>query len=503
MSLSDTLTRLVGIGLVGSIGVGCAASDADGKAGRGGSGAGSTSTGSGGSTGGGTTGTGGAGGSGATSIGSGGSLNPSDAATGGLNCKNLQCFQNNCKLGGCKVPACPSSGTTSISGSVYDPAGINPLYNVIVYVPNATVEEIPTGATCDSCGKVSGEPITSTLTNSKGEFKLDNVPVADDVPIVIQVGKWRRQFTIPKPANCADTRLTDRNQTRMPRNKSEGHLPRIALTTGGADALECLLRKIGISESEMTPETGTGRLNFFVGDGGTPKYAAALNGGAPFTPATTFWGSLNTLKQYDIVLLSCEGKDTAMQTNKSAAALQAMQDYTSAGGRVFASHWHNYWLEKGPPPFPTVALFEHHPDLPNPFTAAIDMTFPKGLALAEWMVAVGSGAPFGQLIITEGKHTINRQVDGISQRWVYSASPVSTQYLSLNTPVGVPEDKQCGRIVLSDIHVSSLDKSLPNLAYPEGCTTTSMSDQEKALEFMLFDLSACVIPDTKPPMPPK
>src|SRR6185503_6782297 len=101
------------------------------------------------------------------------------------------------------------------------------------------------------------------------------------------------------------------------------------------------------------------------------------------------------------------------------------------------------------------------------------------------------------------KHTVNRQVDGISQRWVYSASPVSTQYLSLNTPVGMPEDKQCGRIVFSDIHVSALDKSLPNLAYPEGCTTTAMSDQEKALEFMLFDLSACVIPDTKPPMPPK
>jgi hypothetical protein len=262
-----------------------------------------------------------------------------------------------------------------------------------------------------------------------------------------------------------------------------------------------LLRKIGIAESEMTPETGQGRVNFYAGEKGTPKYNASLNGGAPFTPAPTFWSSLNSLKSYDIVLLSCEGIETS--TNKSPAALQAMQDYTSVGGRVFASHWHNYWLEFGPAPFPTVAVFSHQPDLANPFTASIDTTFTKGMALADWLVNVGSKAPHGQLIITEGKHTVNRATENIAQRWVYSSLPVSTQYLSLNTPVNVPEEKQCGRIVLSDIHVSSQDESTPLTAFPDGCKTTTMTDQEKALEFMLFDLSACVIKDTKPPMPPK
>jgi len=495
MSLGHPLTCLVAVGMLSAVGILGCASDTGSTTGRtGGSGA---------STGG---GSGGAGGAGATGGSTGGNIGvggtgivPTDAATGGLNCKNLQCFQNNCKLAGCKETAC-ASGTTSISGVVYDPAGINPLYNVIVYVPNTTPEAIPTGASCDACGKVSGEPVTSALTNAKGEFLLENVPVTDDVPIVIQVGKWRRQFTIPKPARCTDTKLTDRNQTRMPRNKMEGHLPRIALTTGGADALECLMRKIGISESEMTPEAGTGRLNFYAAEGGAAKYNATLNGGAAFSPAPPFWSSANSLKQYDIVLLSCEG--TEKPTNKSAAALQAMQDYANAGGRVFASHWHNYWLEFGPQPFPTVALFQHQPDLPNPFTATIDRSFPKGQAMAEWLVNVGSTAPLGSLIITEGKHTVNRQMDGISQRWVYATSPVSVQYLSFNTPLNVAEDKQCGRVVFSDIHVSSQDTST-GTAYPDGCKTTMMTDQEKALEFMLFDLSACVTPDSKPPIPPK
>ena len=38
--------------------------------------------------------------------------------------------------------------------------------------------------------------------------------------------------------------------------------------------------------------------------------------------------------------------------------------------------------DRGPAPFPTVALFLHQPALPNPFSAAIDTTFPKGQALA-------------------------------------------------------------------------------------------------------------------------
>ena len=495
MSLHRTSSRWVAIGFA-CILSGCSAQDESKFSGR------ATGSGGGGGNGNGTST--GSGGTGVGPIGTGGTvggIGTNDAgADAALPCTNLQCYQNNCKAGACKVGPCSNGGTTSVSGTIYDPSGTLPLYNVIVYVPNAGLAPISTGATCEKCGTVSGDPIASTLTDTKGNFKLDNVPVTSDIPLVIQVGKWRRQITIPSVASCADTPLTNKDQTRLPKSMAEGHLPRMALTTGGADALECLLRKIGIADSEFTPEGGPGRVNFYTGTNGAPRYNGTMNGGAMFTNATTLWNTAANLKAYDLVLLSCEG--TENPTNKTVAARQAMQEYANVGGRVFASHWHNYWLEFGPAPFPTVGTWNHQGDPPNPFTAEIDQTFPKGKAMAEWLVNVGSAAPLGQLIIREGKHTLDATNAAVAQRWVYSNNPLSTQYLSFNTPMGVPEEMQCGRVVFSDIHVSSGDTSTRTTQYPDGCTTSGLTDQEKALVFMLFDLSSCVVGDKKPPVPP-
>jgi hypothetical protein len=430
-------------------------------------------------------------------------------------CTGLQCQQSTCTAGNCAVPACPNGGRTTVSGTVFDPAGKVPLYGITVYVPNKELKPFTDGPSCDPCDKatgtslLSGDPVTFTKSDVKGNFKLGatgaDVPAGDNIPLVIQVGKWQRKVTLDHVVACQDNPITNADLTRLPRNQSEGHIPRIALTTGEKDAMECLLRKIGISDAEFTPETGTGRVNLYAGGGGTAAYATTLNAGAPFTPVNPWWDSLDNLKKYDIVLHSCEGGQGSYNGNnppksaKSPAAVKALQDFADAGGRVFASHWHAYWFEKGTPAFQSIATFNHQGVLPNPYTATIDQSFAQGQALASWMVNVmGSPPPGGTVSLAQDANPLLLQAatgGNVSQRWIYAAdkNPQTTQYLSATTPV---PGGTCGRVVLSDIHVSSggAMSDMPNTPFPMGCITTDLTPQEKVIEFMLFDIASCVQP---------
>jgi hypothetical protein len=430
-------------------------------------------------------------------------------------CVNLQCQQTGCMAsttGTCTVPACPGGADTTVTGTIYDPAGKVPLYNIVVYVPNGPLDPISDGvvapggvdavkcARCDSA--LSGQPVTATLTDAKGQFTLKNVPVGANIPLVIQIGKWRREVKIPNVTACSTTAFADKTLTRLPRDKSEGHIPKIALTTGGADALECLLRKIGIADSEFTPETGDGRVNFYGGVRGSAGYDPGVNAGALFTAVEPWWDSLDNLKKYDMIIHSCEG--TEKPTNKSPAATKALMDYADIGGRVFASHWHNYWFEFGPPPFMSTGVFLHRMDPPDPLIAAIDISFPKGLALSEWLFNVG-GSPMGMgtLVINQGKKTLQSVNMPAAQRWIYSTAEDSVQYFTANTPVSAPADQLCGRVVFSDIHVSA-PGGFKHGPFPSQCAVVpvDVTPQELALEFMLFDLSSCIQEEKVPPIIP-
>jgi hypothetical protein len=420
-----------------------------------------------------------------------------------------------CKGLACQQVACGGNVTTTVSGVVNAPNGTLPLYNAIVFVPNAKLDPLAEGASCDHCGSVSGDPLVATLTDANGKFVLKNVPVGKDIPLVVQVGKWRREITLPSVAKCVDNPITDHNLTRLPKNQAEGHIPRIAITTGWCDQLACLLPKLGLDASEFTANTGSGRLHLYRGAANPASKPVPAPAPAGTPDATTLWADEKSLSKYDMVMLSCECGEH--QETKPAAAKQAMYDYSSAGGRVFASHFHYVWGNQGA--LASTAQWIGAPNNPeNPAGPyLVDTTFPKGKGLAEWLVNVGATTKPGEIPISQPREDVGKVV-APTQRWVYRKRwavqnvipdpiiPESAMYMSVNTPVGKPVDNQCGKFVFADMHLYGGDvqtpgSALPDDNYPASCSKT-LTPEEKALAFLFFDLSSCIQDETKAPSAP-
>jgi hypothetical protein len=434
---------------------------------------------------------------------------PNAGACGGAGVANVCPGTTTCQGLACQVglDACAAGSPTRLSGTVYDPAGTLPLYNVSVYVPNAPLDPIRDGVSCETCDTtLSGAPIATALSGVDGRFVLDGVPSGRNIPLVLQVGRWRRQVTIPALAPCVNNALDDVNLTRLPRNRNEGHIPHIAVATGGSDALECLLRRVGIDDSEFTTDAGDGRVHLYYGRKGTQSFQA---GGPQFGTAVSLWSNLAKLESYDMVVLSCEG---GQQPDEKAPYIDNIEAYLDAGGRTFLSHLHYYWLRMGTPGLRGTAVYNDPGSDLAPTVAAINQTFPKGQALAQWLIAVNASTVLGQLSVEGAQQSVARVIPP-TQSWITLPQfDDVVEYMTFNTPLAAAPAQQCGRAVLTDIHIQAKiagpngdeggDDSDTGKPFPSGCAATPSSPQAKALEFMLFDLSACVLPDDARPVPP-
>ena len=466
--------------------------------------------------------------SGATGAGGLGTINTSDSGLGTMG----PCAEDGWI---CRIDACDGQPKTSVRAKIYDPAGKVPLYNVAVYVPNAPLAEIATGPVCETCATpVSGKPVASALTDAHGEFLMQDVPVGVGVPLVIQIGKWRRLIQMPEVKACQENAFSDPQLFRLPKNQAEGHLPKIALTTGEADSLECLLRRIGVSDSEFTNPDGPGRINLYNDDlndsnSADPATSSYARGGT-FPLVSQLFASNESLAQYDITLMSCQGSESAGRA-KTTAHKQVLKTFLDNGGRAFLEHYHYSWLRGGvivgnmvtmpsaegatidyqrkytQTPFPPIAVWQSPVD---PFayapggdsTYSIDTSFFKGSDMADWLVNVGASTTRGSISLIDVRQPATSVLPDVAQRWIW-ADTLGTPYLSANTPIekAATPDQQCGRLVHTGIHVAKVtnDQVAP---FPNGCRPGDLSPQEKAMEFLLFDLSSCVISDKTKNKPP-
>jgi hypothetical protein len=386
----------------------------------------------------------------------------------------------------CQQTMCTGNATTSITGTVYAPNGTDPLPNVTVYIPNDVVQPFTPGVSCPVVGAPpSGSPLVGTTTDVNGNFTLVDVPVGSNIPLVIVSGRWRRQFVVPSTTACVNNPLPA-GFTVMPQNQSQGDIPKIAIATGSVDQVECVLLKMGISQSEFTDPSGVGRINLF-GGGGAGGSGAVIDAGT--TSQASLMGSYPALSNYDVVMLPCEGADYL----KPAQELANLINFANAGGRVYASHYSYSWMYQNPP-FNTVVNWTPNQGDPPDGDAAVNTNFTAGQTLSTWLQEVGASTTPGQIALD----TLRVDQTGViapTQSWLTLdngfgnvVSPVM-QFV-FDTPIAAAGSgvNQCGRVLYNEYHVEN-GSSSQNTVFPSECSGGAMTPQEKLLEYMLFELT--------------
>ena len=395
---------------------------------------------------------------------------------------------------------CPSGGTTSVTGSVFAPNGVDVLPGALVYVPNAALSTFQDGVTTPHCAcedDVSGSPLVSTVTAFDGTFTLNNMPVGASIPLVIQKGRWRRLYTIPNVAACTSTAIpaSGAQQLRMPQKEAEftpyDNIPLMGFVTGSVDALECVLRKVGIADSQFSDPTGTGRVRFYKGSGSAgSKYSKN-------TPSeTTLWGSAAAIDAYDIVYFACQGDDY----EKTAAQHKVVVDYADAGGRVFATHYSYVWLTNtadnatwSPTAQWTLAegFFNNDPGVGLINVASTD---PRPTLLAQWLQFIKASTtlrPDEREHAAAGLRGGQRAVAALDQRQRQGRPRERAAALHVRHAVGRRAGEPVRARPLLRLPRRGRDRRTAPPSRTE-CTSTTMTPQEKMLEFMIFDLGSCV-----------
>jgi hypothetical protein len=411
--------------------------------------------------------------------------------------------------------------TTTITGTVYDPAGALPLPNVYVYQPSGALTPLTdNGATpqCDTCESIMSPNYGVVYSAVDGTFTL---PVnisggTSNIRVVVQSGRWRREFTVPSVTACGNTALPA-GTARLPRNRAEGDIPKMAIARANQESLECLLVKMGVSTSEFAPYQATppaARIHLFRNNSGittTPAAPAML---------ANLVGNAATLNSYTAVFMPCGAGSDVTLGGTTGAQRANVASYADQGGHVFINHIPGgAFIEQqlaatGWPGTTTssVAPAANDPCGSPPCVAKTKLlTGTNGPnQLAAWMAlpTVGGTLTYGSPYykVDYAKNMIRAVNATTAIEWArglttnnWAATPAGdyTMVYSFETPVNAAT--KCGRVIYNDMHVSP-SRGTQGMAFPAACSSAPLTEDEKAFEYMIFALTACAV--GTPPVPP-
>ncbi|HWO08356.1 MAG TPA: hypothetical protein VNN80_02720, partial [Polyangiaceae bacterium] len=438
------------------------------------------------------------------------------------------------------VPRCDEGSPTRLEGRVVTPGRDDDDGANQVGVPNAYVyiletasaadlpavdSGIPAGATsCDRCDEQDlGRVLAGAVTDSAGRFAIEGgIPIGQSFLLVTKAGKFRRAVSVllPPSAACETTPLPQAlpgNPTRLPRSSADGlavNIPRVAVSTGRIDAMECVFEKMGLARSEFGNPGSAARLHLYRGGPSAAGAAGArIDAATPFDE--TLYGSPERLTSYDMVVADCEGADwDGVRSFAQREAFGAnVRDYVNRGGRLFASHLSFSWLhQNGTRPFASdaplltglaaAATWDTNHLAPENLqtlgTGVVSLGRPAAStriqSFADWMQSEDVTDDDGEFAITDPRSQATA-LGAASEEFVFRRDGNErVQQFSFDTPYGAPAALGCGRVAYSGFHVAATgggDSPFADATFPAHCAGT-LTDQEKVLLYMLFDLGACV-----------
>ena len=423
---------------------------------------------------------------------------------------------------------CESQPTT-VTGTVLAPNGTLPIPNALVYVPNGSTTypfglvPFQDGVPAFRCPNPSN-PIVETRTGSDGTFYLSGVPVGTNIPLVIQLGHFRRVVAIPTVAACGVTTL-DASLTTLPSRQSMGNaldsIPMVALATGADDAFECVLRKFGIEDSEFSNAGGVGRIHLYRDNGSIcPAGRASCTGTTPDYHQLT--ASQAALNRYDAVIFPCDGAAHDIDAAEKSRVLDDGTNtsaYVNQGGVALFTHFSYAWLYNQPPlnalPWrsTTSAAGVDGPSTLTHTDAAtnvlVDTATSYGYYFSQWLGLPAVNAldlvnpPTLSVVRSRWNLDNPANLSGISnsvQRWmVYPNNSPNIAMLAatVDMPWGSWPSSTNGRIIFASIDVvpstapcAGSANNASSCSFPDECDT-NLTAQEKALAYLLFDMTDC------------
>lgn len=432
--------------------------------------------------------------------------------------------------GGVQLAANPTCNTR-ITGQIFDPGDNVPLPNVFVFLQEGPLATLPQGVAQDSCttiltgGAGGGVPDNRVQSGLDGSFNLQlpaTITNGTPVSIVVQTGRWRKVIT--RTADCTTQNL---GHVRLPRNQTEGSIPQFAIAVGDLDTLECFLAKVGVDTAEFTHPSRSGRVHMYRGCDGDGRCGPQLSSAAPhYGPVdekrTSLLASQAELDRHSIVMFPCDGSQPSNSNYVSDAETQRVRAFTNAGGRIFATHLADMYLMHeadgvipGIPQdmYPLTTLWKpdqltNSGDVGTAQEAPVNTAAPRAQTFRDWLAspAVNGLNGNGRVSFSEPRRRALASVIPLGNTWLpnYNPNPITSPFfnyvhhITFDTPVG--SLNPAGRVVYMASHVAPVALRRQAGTFPSECLLgPALTPSERALEYMLFDLSACV--GAPPPAP--